>query len=534
MTASKLSRPVLYLAAALIAGFALWTRVWNIWAEPMWLDEAYSAYAASKGWDFLWTVVPRYETHPPFYYSVLRGWTLIAGDGLVAHRLLGVVCGMALLPVAALAALRLARIAGADGARVAIAATALVAASPVLIWMTREIRPYPLMILAYAGATLALLAIAERRAAGRPLAGRAFAGWLACGLLMLWLHNLGPLYAAAMGLALLCVVRVRTMTREDWLWFVGGHLLAIALWLPALFILLDQAPEWVKATWLRFSTVDLWRRATYMFTGPRDDIRAAAAILALCGGAVLWRARQGGLLAALLILALLPVAVSLIVSETITPVFIIRTMTALATPALLLMALGIGWGLRGAGWRRFGRWLPVAALIWMLVGQVVMDVETRRHVKRDWYRTVEWLAPRYRPGDVVFAYPNEGALPFDLAVRDYRLRMESRPIPTAIPSLTPPPGSWYVSGSRGVPSLDRAHLRAIAEDPTTRAVPTIWLLRVGPWAYDKGDVFLEELAKGRVEVGRFRDGAITIVGLRKAPSPPSPQRRLGSQEMSAR
>jgi mannosyltransferase len=519
MTASKLPRPALLLAAALIAGFALWTRMWNIWAEPMWLDEGYSAYAAAKGWDFLWTVVPRYETHPPFYYSLLHAWTLVAGDGLVAHRLLGVLCGMATLLVAALAARRLARIAGVEAAPalppIALATTALVAASPVLIWMTREIRPYPLMILAYAGATLALLAIAERRAAGLPLAGRAFAAWLGCGLAMLWLHNLGPLYAGAMGLALLCVVRVRTMGRADWLWFVGGHLLAIALWLPALFILLDQAPEWVKATWLKFSTVDLWRRATFMFTGPHDDIRAAGAILALLGGAVLWRARQRGLLAALLILALLPVGVSLVVSHYITPVFIIRTMTALAIPALLLMGLGIGWSLDGEGWRRLGRLLPGAALIWVLVGQVVIDIEMRGHVRRDWYRTVEWLAPRFRPGDVLFAYPNEGALPFDRAVRDYGLAMPSRPIPTEVPSLNPPPGSWYVSGSRGVPSLDRAQLRAIAREPATRAVPTIWLLRLGPWAYDKGDVFLDELSKGRTEVGRFKDGAIDIVGLRR-------------------
>lgn len=514
MTAASLRRFLLPLALLLIAGFALWTRTWNIWAEPMWLDEAYSAYAASKGWDFLWTVVPRYETHPPFYYSLLRAWTLVAGDGLVAHRLLGILCGLATLPVAALAARRLARIAGADPRAVMLATTALVAVSPVLVWMTREIRPYPPMILTYAGACLALLAIAERRAAGLPLAGRAFAGWLACGLLMLWFHNLGPLYAAAMGLALLCVVRVRTMTRADWLWFVGGHALAIALWLPALFILLDQAPEWVKATWLKFSTVDLWRRGTYMFTGPRDDIRVAAAILALLGGALLWRARRHGVLGALLVLALLPVTVSLIVSATITPVFIIRTMTPLAIPALLLMGLGAGFA---PG--RHGRLLAIAALLWMVIGQAGMDIEARRHVKRDWYRLMEWLAPRFRPGDVVFAYPNEGALPFDRAVRDYRLAMPSRPIPTAIPTLDPPPGSWYVSGSRGVPSLDRAHLRTIAEQPATRAVPTIWLLRLGPWAYDKGDIFLEELSKGRFEAGRYKDGAIDIVGLRRTDAP---------------
>jgi hypothetical protein len=261
----------------------------------------------------------------------------------------------------------------------------------------------------------------------------------------------------------------------------------------------------------KYSSADILRRATYMFTGGRDDFRAAAAVLALCGGAVLWRAGRRGLLAALLILALLPVTMSVLVSATIAPVFIIRTMTALAMPAMLLMGLGIGWGWKRAGWL-----LPVAALGWLCTAQGSADIRTRQQLKRDWYRTMEWLAPRFRPGDIVFAYPNEGALPFDRAVRDYRLTMPSRPIPTAIPTLSPPPGSWYVSGSRGVPSLDRAHLRAIAEEPATRAVPTIWLLRLGPWAYDKGDVFLEELSKGRVPVDSFKDGAIEIVGLRKA------------------
>ncbi|WP_084690912.1 glycosyltransferase family 39 protein [Sphingomonas sp. SRS2] len=499
-------------AAAVIALAALAARAWGMWAEPMWLDEGYSAYAASKGWAFLWQVVPRYETHPPFYYSLLRVWTLIAGDGLVAHRMLGLICGMATLPVVALAARRLARLTGASPAPVMLTALALTAVSPILVEMTREIRPYPLMILVYAAATLALLVIAERRADGLPLAGRAFAAYLACTALMLWLHNLGPLYAAALGLALLCVARARALTKADWLWLLGGHAIVIALWSPALFILLDQAPMWVKATWLKWSTVDLWRRATVLFAGPSDDMRIAAAILALFGGAVLLRAREGWrLLAVLLLLGGLPIAVSLIVSATVAPVFIIRTMTPLAIPAILLMACATGWA-----WRRYGWLAPLAALIWITVAQGHFDLRARQHIKRDWYRTMEWLSPRFRPGDMVFAYPNEGALPFDRAVRDYRLAMPSRPIPTAIPSLNPPPGSWYVSGSRGVPSLARAHLRMIAQEPATQAVPTIWLLRLGPWAYDKGDVFLEELSKGRVEVGRFKDGAIDIVGLRQS------------------
>lgn len=512
MTPSAPARFFFWPLLLAIVLLALWGRGWGIWLEPMWLDEAYSAYAAAQGWDFLWHVVPRYETHPPFYYSLLRAWTLLAGDGLVAHRLLGLVCGMLSLPLIALAAARLARIVNVDCRVVVLATLLIVAVSPVVVEMTREIRPYPAMILTYAGACLALLHIAERREAGLPLFGRPYIAYLGCTALILWLHNLGPLYAAALGLALPCVIRLQSMAKADWLWLAAGGCFVIAIWLPALFILLDQAPEWIKATWLHFSTRDLWRRATMLYTGPRDDMRAMAAILLLLGGALLWRAPRGRpLLAALGILAFLPLLLSLLISATITPVFIVRTMTALATPALLLMGLGIGWG-RG----RYGWLLPAAALVWLAFAQFGMVAATRAHPQGDWYRAVAWLQPRFAPGDQLFAYPNEGALPFDRAVRDRGLRMPSRPIPTAIPTLNPPSGSWYVSGSRGVPSLDRSHLREIAQQPATRAVPTIWLLRLGPWAYDKGDVFLGELSHGRVEVGRYREGPIDIVGLRRA------------------
>jgi len=492
----------------------LWARASGIGTAPMWLDEAYSAYAASKGWHFLWTVVPRYETHPPFYYSLLRGWTLLAGDGLVAHRLLGLVFGVAAMPVIALAAHRLATLVGTARMPATLAAFALAGVSPVLVWMSREVRPYPLMILVYATAIVALFAVAGRRREGSPLAGRGFAVYLGCQALLLWLHNLGPLYVAALGCALLCVARVTAMRRTDWLWFVAGHVIVLALWLPALFILLDQAPEWVRATWLKFGTKGLWLRATMMFTGPGADARVAAGLLALSGGALLWRARDGRrLLAALLLLALLPLGLSLIISATIAPVFIIRTMTPLAVPAILLFAIGLGW--RRPRWLRL---IALAPMFWLIGTQGWSDIHQRRQSEGDWYRALSWLQPRFRPGDIVFAYPNEGALPFDRAVRDKGLALPSRPIPTAVPTLSPPPGSWYVSGSRGVPSLDRRQLRNIAEASETRAIPTIWLLRLGPWAYDKGDVFLEELSRERTDVGRYRDRAIDIRGLRSSPA----------------
>lgn len=499
-------------AIAIAVGIGL--RAWRITRDPMWLDEAYSAYAAAGGWHFLWTVVPRYETHPPFYYSLLRMWTLIAGTGLLGHRMLGLLCGIATMPLAAWAARSAALLIGLSARRAGfagIAALALAAVAPMLIRMTREVRPYPVMILVYAIAILALIAIARRAADGRPLAGRAYALYLVATGLMLWLHSLGPLYGLSLGLALPTVLLRRGMPRNDWLWLVGGHLIVGLCYAPALYILLDQAPTWISSTWLKFGYNDLWRDVTSIHAGPGDEMRIGALVLVLAGLVPLWRSAVGRRIAfMLLILGLLPALLSILISATIAPVFIVRTMTPLAVPAVILMGIGAA-GLIGPA-----RWASFAAFVWLIAQQADLGIQMRlAPPPQDWYRAIAWIQRQYRPGDVVLAYPNEGALPFDRAVRDLKLHMPSVPIPSAVPTLSPPPGSWYPTGSRGVVSLDKAHLQAIADSPQTHAIPTIWLLRLGPWAYDKGDVLLDDLSEGRTSIGSYEDGPIIIDGLRR-------------------
>lgn len=500
--------------ASIVIAAGIGLRAWRIGSDPMWLDEAYSAYAAAGGWHFLWSVVPRYETHPPFYYSLLRLWTLIAGNGLLAHRMLGLICGIATMPLAAWATWSAATLTGLPARRAqlgALAALTLAAAAPMLIRMTREVRPYPVMILIYAIAILALIAIARRTNEGHPLASRAYMLYLAMTGLMLWLHSLGPLYGASLGIALLTVMIRRGMARADWFWLIGGHLAIGLLYAPALYILFDQAPTWIRSTWLKFGTDDLWRTVTSIHAGPGDEMRIGALVLVVAGLTTLGRSAIGRRIAAmLLILGLLPALLSILISATIAPVFIVRTMTPLAVPAIILMGIGTV-GLIGPA-----RWASFAAFVWLVAQQADLSIQMRRAPPmQDWYRAIAWIQRQYRPGDVVFAYPNEGALPFDRAVRDLRLDMPSVPIPSAVPTLNPPPGSWYPTGSRGVVSLDKAHLQAIADAPRTRAIPTIWLLRLGPWAYDKGDVLLDDLSEGRTSIGSYEDGPIIIDGLRR-------------------
>jgi len=497
--------------ALLLLACAVWFRLHGSLQEPFWLDEAYSAYAAGKGFDFLWHVVPSYETHPPFYYSLLRVWTLLFGESLAAHRALGFVAGLATLPVLALAARDVARTCNLDRVRIVWGTLAFAAFSIVLVAMTREVRPYPVMILVYACTLWALVRLGIAAERDGHVAARPFAAYLLGLALMLWLHNLGALYAAALGTALSALVLRRGLSRRDWLLLLGGHLLVALAWLPALLILADQAPTWVGSTWLKFSWETIPVKLAILYGAPGTLPVIALAVLTPLS---IWRladsAARRRMAAALFALALIPAAASVTLSVLVAPVFIIRTMTPVAVPAMLLLAIGsLGFT---TGWRR---WAGLAAGLVVLCNMIAVDRAERQHVggQQPWYGVVDFLAKRWRPGDVVLAYPNEGALPLLFALRDRGLPIPIRPIPTAMPSIGV--GGWHPTGSRGVVSLPRARLRAIAREDTIRAAPTVWLLRLGPRAYDKGDVFLHELSTDRRPAARLYWNPIDLIALRR-------------------
>lgn len=509
---TPLRRFVLVLYAILAIAAAIWLRVTGTLDEPLWLDEAYSAYAAGKGFAFLWHVVPLYETHPPFYYSLLRLWTLAFGDTLGALRALGILCGVLTLPVAALAAREAARMARLPVVPAMTAALLLTAVSPALVEMSREVRPYPVLILAYATALFALLRTGRFAAAHGRIAALPFALYILCLATILWLHNLGPLYAAGLGLAALALIARRELGGRDWVLFFGGHAFAALVYLPGLLILLDQAPTWVKSTWLHFSFDDMVPRLAELFAAQGWAAMAAGVLLLVLAISTLARSGEGRRVgAALLITAILPVVASITLSILIAPVFIVRTMTAVAVSALLLLAIGAAVPMAGRG---TPRWAGIAFLL-LLASQMVLIDRYRRQggPMQDWYNAVRWLQERYRPGDVVWAYPNEGALPFDYAVRDLGLPMVSRPIPTAVPTLDGGPGTWYPTGSRGVVSLSPERLEALVAAPGAQRVPTIWLLRLGANAYDKDDHLLYALEAGRVRVADCESYPIDIIGL---------------------
>lgn len=504
--------PLAVALGALLLG--AWLRIDRTLDWPLWLDEGYSAYIADRDFAFIWGVVPRFETHPPFYYSILRGWTLAFGDSLAARRGLGILCGLATVPVAAIAAREAAGLLGWSRVRtgwtMAIIA-ALVALSPMQIEMTRQVRPYPVLILAASVALFALLRMAGAAARERRIAVRPLLLYATMLTLVLWLHNLGIFTAGALGLASLVLLGGRGLSRRDWVWFWGVHALVGLLYLPAFLMLVDQASGWAAASWLKFDPGDLPWEISRLLAAPGKPGFALGLLVGLAGVVFACRAQRGWrIAAALLLCALVPIALSIAVTLLKSPVFLTRTLSTTTVPALILLGIGL------AGARGLWRW--PAAIGFLLLCALMVRVAVHEHAGepgQDWHGAVDWLAAHVRPGDEVWLYPNDAALPLHYAAHDRgrtALIAALRPQPGPVPVLDAGPGSAYPTGNRGVPTLPRSRLQQLAGAPAARDVPTIWLVRLRPAMFDPADDFPAALSRGRTRASGCTSPPIEIRG----------------------
>jgi mannosyltransferase len=511
MNAGARADRIVWRIAALAGAIAVFLRIDGLTDKPFWLDEAYSAFAAEKGFAFIANVLPGYETHPPFYSALLRGWSLVAGQSLGSYRAFGAVTGVLTLSVMWFAARELSALLRRSAASIALPALVFAAVLPTFVEVSRTVRPYSLLVLTSACACWAILRLAREDREEGTLHRGAWLTYLACQILFVWLHNLGALYVAANGLFLLAVMSPARMIRDHGKPFVIGHVAVAALALPAILILADQAPTWAQSTWLRFRPENLFGDVVTLFGLPG---LLGLVIAALLGGWALAGADAAGrrVLSGLLIAALVPPLLALGLTLLFAPVFLPRTLVASAAPLLLVLAAG-------ADRRLVARAATAALAITALIRAVQLQALPP---EQDWYGVIAWLSPRIQPGDRIYAYPNEGALPLRFALRDKGLSIVVRPIPGDVPARDP--AGWYPTGSRGVQSLPPWRLAQIASDRESQATPTLWLLRLRQSSYDADDSAVRAFSVGRHEVTRYRYNDIEIRGLRRSAEAPAPQK----------
>lgn len=157
----------------LLIALAAAVRLATIGLQSFWFDEAFTpVYVIHPSFTATMHTMSHTENTPPLWYVLIWIWTRIFGTGVVAMRLPSALAGIALVPVAWAIGDEL------GGRRAAIAAAAIVACNPLLVWYSQEARAYELYALTGGIAFLCFLR-AERQPSGRRMAAFALAGCLA-------------------------------------------------------------------------------------------------------------------------------------------------------------------------------------------------------------------------------------------------------------------------------------------------------------------------------------------------------------------
>jgi uncharacterized membrane protein len=139
------SRAWRYLTWAAILSFAAF-RIPELVRYSLWYDEVFALTLAQMEWGELVSAAVADRTNPPLFYLLLKLWTGIGGDSALWLRLLPCLLGVgAAGPLVGLARRFYGE--GHGGKASAVAAIAAGAASPLLVFLSNEVRGYSLLLL---------------------------------------------------------------------------------------------------------------------------------------------------------------------------------------------------------------------------------------------------------------------------------------------------------------------------------------------------------------------------------------------------
>ena len=467
---------------------ALVVRLAGIQARSLWLDEAYSAWFSSRGWRELWTVVPTYEPHPPFYYSLLKLWREIAGGSAVALRAFSLLFSIATIPlmIAACRELEQERPSGRPLLRSGIA-TFLFACSPMLVMIGQEARPYPVLVFGYALALLGILRLT--REFGENGAGR-WRSWmmLAVGTeLGLWAHGLGVLYAVCLAAAL-APAWLNAPTRDRLIrGLVAGAVIAL-LYLPCLAMMMNRAGDWGTG-WLSWEPV-MALQLLGLYAVPAEVMTIGSAVAAIVIFLLVKRALQTSLQGrgwnadrALLILWWGPPLLAIAISALGMPIFLPRTLTGTLIPAYLSLAGAL------AKTTVPRERLAFAAALVLTLTPTAFQMSLRPAME-PWDEVSAYLKHNVRPGDRVWLYPNDSALP----LREAGASVPMRGIPGDYPAVSFK--GPIRAGSPAVVSVTAAQARALAAQ-AGKSPSTIWVVTRQSGIFDPNNDLSRELGKVR-------------------------------------
>src|SRR5436853_2991117 len=225
-------RRSVWAALALVTAGALALRLPYLGNQTLWYDETFTrTIAVAPSITRLWHEVKATEGTPPLYYTLTWVWGKLFGiHSDAALRATSGLAGAACAPVAFVALRRF------TGNRAALAAAALAAASPMLVWYSLDARPYSLLVL------LSLLSIWATSLLLERVATRHWIGWALAAAALVWTHYFGAFLVIAEVAVLLW--RLPAARGRTVVWSAAAGVLATPL-LPVLAAQTDARTDFI-------------------------------------------------------------------------------------------------------------------------------------------------------------------------------------------------------------------------------------------------------------------------------------------------
>lgn len=376
-------------------------------AQSIWFDEAATWDLVRRPFGQMLSRLPDGESNPPLFYVLEWIWVRVFGDGEVGLRSLSALVGVLMVPVAYAIARRV-----AASERAGLAAAALVAVNPLLVWFSQEARSYALATLLSAVALLLFVrSLDDTR-------GRLLAGWALAAALALATHYFTAFVLVPQAAWLLW----RHPRRRDALAAVGA-VAAVDVALLPLLIAQSGNPYDIAGTSLGLRLAQVPKQFLLGYRGPLAlPLGLLGAALTLAGAwLTLRRTPRPARERALLVAAIGGIGVALPLLAALAGADYLNTRNLLPALIPLLAALAVGCGACEAP--RVGVAL-VAGLCALGLAIVVTVAADAQYQRQDWKGLARELGGGVGPRALVIA-PANG----QLALRYYRrsLRSMGRP-----------------------------------------------------------------------------------------------------------
>ena len=302
----------------LLAAIGVILRIVPAWGMPVWYDESFTLLVARLPFDRLIAATAG-DVHPPLWYLLI--WPLAHIPGLPAWlvvRLPALLAGIACIWVW----WKILQLVVTND-RVRMVAFGLFCILPQQIYYSQEGRMYSLLTLLV---LLAWLCILQRRWV-----------WLAVVTsAMLWLHNYGLLYAAALWLAAL------VYDRRNWKAATLAISAAGISFLPWIYILFRQMGAITGDYWIQHFTVpSVLGDMAHTFFGVvfvNFDMLNLAVYFGLLTWVLIWSLRRWTLDLPAVILAFLPLTLAALISVVWQPIMLFRALIPSAAFVCLILA----------------------------------------------------------------------------------------------------------------------------------------------------------------------------------------------------